>query len=178
MASKWIAGLLGVFVVLGVAGVGFAAFTDTVVVNGTATAGTVAIQLTPLPNNVNFPGHTLLSGLTPAKDAITLTAWNLVPGNYPHETVKIKNVGTVPVVLSVSLSGDSNMVPYLGTNGYDVYTTPSGIGAYAGTLNSGWVTLFPGHWVLDSIYVGIPSGSTSVPASMTFTITYTATAGT
>jgi hypothetical protein len=177
MASKWIAGMLGVFVVLGVAGVGFAAFTDTVVVNGTATAATVAIQLTPLPNNVNFPGHTLLTGLSEAKDSVTLTAWNLVPGDYPHETVKIKNVGTVPVQLSVALSGDQNMVLPAGTNGYDVYTS-SGLGAYAGTVNTGWVTLFPGHWVLDSIYVGIPSGATAVPASMTFSITYTATAGT
>ncbi len=178
MSTKWIAGLLGVFVVLGLAGVAFAAFTDQNVVNGTASPATVAIEMLPVANDVHFPGHTLFSGLSEVQDQVALTAWNLVPGDYPHESLKIMNVGTVAVTIAVTLWGDSAMVSLGGTNGYDLQTA-SGLTAVGGVYTvTSWVTLNPGQVATDTIYVGIPGGSTEVPASMSFTVTYTASAGT
>jgi predicted ribosomally synthesized peptide with SipW-like signal peptide len=177
MSGKWMVGALAVFVALGVAGVGFAAFTDVNVVNGTASAGTVAIQMTPLANDVHFPGHAVFSGLSEAQDQVTLTAWNLMPGDYPHEGLTITNIGTVPATVTVTLAGDVTMVSVGGLNGYDVHTA-SGLSAFGGSFTVVWVTLNPGASATDVLYVGIPAGSTVAPVPGTFTVTYTATAGT
>ncbi len=179
MSGKWVVGLVGVFVVLGVAGVGFAAFTDPLTINGSATAGTLDVHIVDYSNNVAYPGHTYLTHLSGDKKSIDLYAWNLVPGQYPNEQVKLKNVGTLPAHIAVTLvNSDGNLVAMGGADAFDVQTT-SGLTAVGGVWSvTHWVTLYPGHSIWDTIYVGIPAGSTSAPASTTFTIVYTATAGT
>jgi hypothetical protein len=171
MATRWIAGLLSVFVALGVAGVGFAAFTDPIVINGSASTGTLDIQIVYYTDLINFPGHTHID--TVADDQFTMTAWNLAPGDYPYEKVKVENVGTLMAAVSVNLVG-TGLIAVGGTDGIDVYTH-SGLSAVGGVFTHSWVTLAPGQHSWDWIYVGMPATSTTQGLSATFTITYTAT---
>lgn len=175
MSGHWIAALLGVLTVLAVSGVGFAAFSSVNTVNGTATATSVAIQMTPVGAILHHPGHADFSNLSEAKDQVTLTAWDLVAGDYPHQDLKITNVGTGTVTISVMLWGDAGLVATGGTYGYDVYTD-SGLSAVGGVLSVTWVTLHASASHVDRIFVGIPADSTGVPLGMSFTVTYTATA--
>ena len=189
--------------VLAVAGAGFAAFTATATINGKATAGSVDLAIIQTSvggcNSFYFaqypgPGNVTFSNLNAQKTAVTLTISNLTPSAYCGAFVKLENTGSVPANLSLALNtaGTNGVCPTNNDAAINCYsiTTLSGIdegqtywygspyGDTPTTSISNIVTLAPGGTYTDLIGAEIPTGSTdATPASTTFTLVYTASAG-
>ena len=205
MAQKWILGVVGAFAVLALAGVGFAAFTAQATVNGSASAASVDLQIvsqssfattcfylpdTPYPYAA-APGNVSLATGEGFVSTATMTASNLTPGVGCFVYVTIENTGSVPENVSVALStqGANGVCAAYAINCYDVISQ-SGIQASGlwyvigsptapgpATVSTDFVTLPVGGTYSDYIGVLIATTSTSAPASGTFTLTYTASAG-
>lgn len=180
LMAKWLAAMVGVFMLLGIAGVAFAAFTDTVTVNGSASRAVVNLEI--VSANVEhhtYPGDIHFTDQSEANNAITLTVTNIVPGEYLNAWLTVKNTGTVHANLDVTMSNLGGLVAVGGLNGYDVMGT-SGLWAYGGTYNVVHVDhLNPGDTYTEKITVGIPGGSDdSTPSTGAFLIVFTASIGT
>lgn len=199
MAKQWLIGVVAAFAVLGMAGMGFAAFTATATVNGSASAATMGVAFTENAtfacdyyyNHPGAPGNIAFSHENPAGNMITLTVANMTPGVYCVSGVVITNTGSVPVNMSVAFftAGTNGMCSAYQNDCFGVFTT-SGLGTdgsiwWIGQPNYGIVTdsysnfatLAPGGTFTDYIGVDLPAGSTSAPSVGTFQIVYTASAG-
>jgi len=181
MTKKWVVGVLGVLAVAALVGVGYSAFTATATVNGTATAGIAAIEVTSTgagycqyPTGAPAPGSFVFA--ENAKDTVlSVTVSNLVPGSICVTSVTVQNVGTVPVALSAQLNATGGICSGPALNCYDVATT-SGLSSAAGIFSVPAFANLGGPY-LDSISVSIPAGSTSAPASGSFAVFYIGSAG-
>ena len=184
MTKKWIAGMLGVLAVAALVGVGYSAFTATATVNGTATAGTAEITVSspaagtcgyvgggPAPGGFSFAENHALT-------VLTVGLSNLVPGGICSFSFTVTNVGTVPVVLSDQLNETSGIcAPGPTLNCYGV-NDGSGLTSATPVLSvTSLATLAVGGTYLDTVWVGIPAGSTSAPPSGGFSIYFTGSAG-
>lgn len=205
MVQKWIVGMLGAFAVLAMVGVGFSAFTATATVNGSASAGTVGVAIvaessapatcfylpdTPYGGSA-APGSVLLNVPTALSSVATFTAANLTPGVGCDAYITIENTGSVPENISIALSTagangvcastDQNCFDVISQSGIEAasgyYFGGSPTGAGPASVSTNFVTLAPGATYADAVAVLIATGSTSAPASATFTLTYTASAG-
>ena len=198
MTRKWILGIGAALALVAVAGTGFAAFTATATVNGNATAGSVQLAIVNAYyldcggfNGQQYPGagNYTFYGENEARTSISLSVTNLTPDAWCQGEIIIENVGTVPVNVSVALNtpGSSGICVLDAVNCTAVATT-SGINdglqfyypPYTGPASSvsNFVTLAPGASFGDQIGVEIATGSTdATPASASFTLVYTASAG-
>lgn len=200
--KKWAMGLVGAFAVLGLAGVGFSAFTATAQVNGYAYGATMGLEIVssfgadcgslfhatpPGPGNFTFFGENV------AMTSISASVTNLTPGVYCEGAIELQNTGSVPVNVSVVLetAGTNGICTAYAINCYDVESI-SGIEAagwqwysasptagHSAYVSANFTTLNPGATYWDWIASNIPPTSTSAstPASGTFTLVYTASAG-
>jgi hypothetical protein len=197
MTRKWILGVGAALALVIVVGTGFAAFTATATVNGKATAGSVQLAIVNANyvscggfSGVSFPGpgNFTFFGENEARTSISLSVSNLTPDAWCQGYVELENVGSVPVNLSVTLNTPgSNGVCGIDLGNCTAVTTSSGINEgwqlwYGGptglTTVSNFATLAPGALYVDYVAVGIAGGSTDVtPATATFSLVYTASAG-
>ncbi len=184
MSNRWVVGLLGVLAVAALVGVGYSAFTATATVNGTATAGTAAIALNSpqagacaYPSGGPAPGSFSFSENT-SHTLVSVGVSNLVPGDFCYFSVTVTNVGTVPVVLNNQLNETSGIcAPGPSLNCFAVRDT-AGLTSATPVLNvNGITTLAVGGTYVDTIWVGIPSGSVTAPPSGLFSVFFTGVAG-
>lgn len=202
MAKKWVTSVVCAFAVLSISGIGFAAFTATATVNGTASAGTMGLEIISAVGadcgslfGATAPGagNFTFFDLNPGHTSISARATNLTPGVYCEGGLELQNTGSVPVTVGVELStpGLNGICTSYARNCYDVESL-SGIEAsgwqwYIGSPTAGtssygdanFATLNPGATYTDYLAVNLPELSTSAltPSGATFTIVYTATAG-
>jgi hypothetical protein len=181
VTKKWVVGMMAVLAVAALVGVGYSAFTATATVNGTATAGLDAIQVSSsqsgacfYPSGAPAPGSFGFS--LNAKDTVlTLSVTNMVPGAVCSTVATISNVGSVPVVLSNQLNTTSGICVGPALNCYDVSDT-AGLSSVTGIKNVNSIATL-GSPYADTINVWIPAGSTSAPSSGVFSIYYVGSAG-
>jgi hypothetical protein len=184
MLQRWVVGLLGVFAVAALVGVGYSAFTASATVNGTATAGTVSIEV-----RSSLSGSCTYASGAPAPGAFTFSenaadtvlsigVSSLVPGGVCTTQATVTNTGSVPVLLNDQLNESSGICASGPTlNCYDVSDT-AGLRSVSPVLNvNSIVTLAPGGSYTDTIAVYIPAGSTSAPASGNFAVYFMGSAG-
>lgn len=200
MAQRWILGLVAAIAVIALSGVGFAAFTANATVNGSASAGSVDLQIVydqgqgcgslygATPAGV---GNFTFYGLTEGATEISAKVTNLTPGVWCQGVIGLENVGSVPITLSIVVNtpGTNGVCVSYSFNCYDVETISgievtgwqwwvgsptAGTSAYA---SANFATLAPGQIYYDYLAVNIPHSSTSAPGAGAFTLVYTASAG-
>jgi predicted ribosomally synthesized peptide with SipW-like signal peptide len=87
-----------VVVMLALMGVGYAAWTDQLNINGTVTTGTLDVKL-QVPGFDPSQGCTMV--LSNGDDTLTLAATNVTPGMVCWSQIEVNNVGSIPVLISV-----------------------------------------------------------------------------
>ena len=200
MAKRWVLGVVGALVVLAASGVGFSAFTTTATVNGSATSASMGLEIVNSADigcgslygaAVPGPGNFTFYGLTAGMTQISVRATNLTPGVYCQGWIELENVGSVPVTVSVVVNTpgangictsyaydcyDVESISGVEVTGWQWYTASptAGTSAYA---SPNFATLAPGGVYYDYLASNIPHASTSAPATGTFTLTYTSSAG-
>lgn len=184
MPKSWIAVAVAVFAALVVAGVGFAAFTSSVYINGSATAGTEELEIISISHPTCSVPANGLSG-TYVGNTAYFNASGLYPGG-PSCTANIvvKNVGSLPAWLNSSLSyvygtcsGGSpsppNCYEYYDSTGISLTTTSDVTTGSAGVSNP----IAPGSTYTDSVTFSIPAGATGVVPTATVDETITGSWG-
>jgi hypothetical protein len=182
MAKKWLVGVVAAFAILGLAGVGFAAFTASANVYGNASAASPGISVSP------SDGYCATTSVDPSSPgAVYVNSSDLVPGVPCGGVVKVTNTGNVKEIVTSAITDDytgdlctAADLAAAAPNCYFVSDTQTGLGAGGDSgngLNGYYGVLLPGDSFLDNIEVLIPAGSTSVSPSEVFTITFTASQG-
>ena len=187
MPKKWVLGAAVVFVTLAVAGVGFAAFSSSVYLNGTASAGTVSLTISgfysPPPGCASPSGSP--TAIYPAGPAPSNTVYFNVSGLFPGGPscsidFYIKNIGTLPAMInSTATYYATTCSPTISVDCYQFFDS-TGInlagGSYTGGGTSSYVIL-PGATLLVSATFSIPAGSTYVNGNAAVDVTYTGSWG-
>jgi len=110
VARRWLVGMVGVIAALGLAGFGFAAFTSTATITGTAISGQFLLAWdagaagTPSPVDAQSC-HTVGSGTV-----LTFTGTNFAPGDGCSVTDLLYDTGSVPgtVTEAYTLTGSAS----------------------------------------------------------------------
>lgn len=202
MTRKWQLGLIGAIALLALTGVGFSAFTASATVYGNASAATMDLKIVGegaygacqywLPGLPTGPGNITFTGLNAAETQVTWNVANVTPNDLCNAYVVLENAGSVPVNVSVALNTpgfngictagelncyDINTLSGIQANGW-IWWVGSPTGGTSSYADSNFVTLNPGQTYTDLLTVDIPPGSDdSTPASATFSLVYTASAG-
>jgi len=95
MAKNWVLGVAGLIAVLGVAGIGFATYTATATVNVNATAGSFYLYESGAVASSSISSASGGCGFSAPGTSITLTATNLLPGDYCNFTVTVTDPGSI-----------------------------------------------------------------------------------
>jgi len=172
---------------LALSGVGFAVYSASVTINGTASGGTLVLGTSSWASGTTTPtgaGSCAWSDYVAGSPAtITLTVTNMAPGDSCTASLHIDNLGTLPMT--------SESTTFAGVTGYFCtsggYTTNCffvtdslGLQSYVGSNGANGLTVSPGgsypggYWVT----VTYASGSTVQSESASFTITFTGSVGT
>ena len=162
---------------LALSGIGYAAFTYSITVTGSASAGTLAIGFTtPANSGTSTPSGDGSCSFSGTGGSTTLTVTNMVPGDTCTAQITIQNTGTVPTSSeTTSISGG----PYCNTVGQlNCFAVTDGLGldSESGATGSGG-SIGVGGTYLYSVNVIFPTGSTDQGTTASFTITVTASAG-
>jgi len=162
---------------LALTGIGYAAFTYSITVTGTASAGTLAIEFNvPANPGVSTPSGDGACSFSGTGTSTTLTVTNMVPGDTCTAQITIQNIGTVPTSTeTTAISGG----PYCNSPGQlncFAVTDSLGLNSETGATGSGG-SIGVGGTYLYSVNVIFPTGSTSQSTTASFTITVTASAG-
>ena len=94
MAGKWVIGMISVIAIAAVAGIGFASYQQSATVTVTANAGSFYLVAT-----ATLTGSSLAVGTcTPSAvgASVTLTATNMLPGDYCNWTFTDRDAGSLP----------------------------------------------------------------------------------
>lgn len=108
MGSRMVLAMVAAIAIVAVGGIGFATFTATATVNGTATGGTAELHWSGAPTYAYGSGYVTgcspsFSGYDGTGDTVmTINAAGFAPGDYCQITETIVNGGTVGVTLSSS----------------------------------------------------------------------------
>ena len=154
---------------LALTGVGFATFTSSIYVNGSASAGTLVLGFTTpaTPGATSNGGSCTFSG---TGGSTTLTVSNLAPGDICTATITVANSGSLPSASeTTSLSGLTNVCTSPGTNCFYVYDN-LGLQSWTGANGAGGTVPVSGSFVY-SVSVQLAPGSTVQSESGSFTIT-------
>ncbi len=169
--GRWVLALAAMLVLVMTGGIGYAAFTSTATINGTATSGTVDLVVTAMYLGVDPPGAYVQSNVLPATH---VTAWvnNTAPSTDYNITIVVENIGTVP----------ATGFNYIKT---ETTTGPSACHFFGSTFSDSALNRPPG----DALAPGVPfatywdlhapafSDSCGGEPYLTFSVTFTATAG-
>jgi len=105
MRTKQLAGLLSIFAVVAITGVGYAVFTSNIALNATATAGTLSIAwVGPASPGVVTSSHNVTCSAVLTPTLLTITVGGLYPGavcSMPlGDGVIVENTGSLSAVVS------------------------------------------------------------------------------
>lgn len=183
MARIWQIGLIAVIAAVAVGGIGFAAFTSTATINGTATGGTLNLQWTPT-GTPSIGAGTLVEtnafdgcSATVAPSLITITATNLAPGDECYINTSyglfLENTGSLPATVPWTFasdyiwSGGTAACPTSNFNGGDTlyagtYIVPAGGYVGQGSVVSGTPIV---------VIIGLDSGTGNACQGVSATLT-------
>jgi len=172
MQAKRLGGFLTVVVAILAVGVGYAAFTSQVTLNGNASAGTLSIQwIGPAYPAVTTTDPNLTCNVTLTPSVVTMTVGGLYPGascTMPlSDKVVVKNVGTLPAAIAGVYAAGPVTGPSSPCTSGNFYVANSG---YSPTLSSG--SSFP--W-FQTIGLESSAGNGCQGDTFTFTIYFNAT---
>ena len=165
---------------LALTGVGYAAFTSSITVNGTASAGTLSIAFTTPANTAGY-GTSTPSGVGSCSfsgtgASTTLTVSNMDPGDTCTADITVANTGSLPTSSeATSLSGAPEACVPTSTSPYNCFTISDNLGlnSYTGASGSGGAVASGGSFTY-TVSVALPSTATTQGLSGSFTITLTA----
>ena len=169
--TRWIVPAAAAVVLLVSSGVGFAAFSATATVNGTASAASVGLVVTSV-SLVGAPGYITVA--TTALPASIVEAWinNTPPQTLLNISIVIKNIGTVPlenIAWTYSTTFHGPATCSVGAySAVPVANDPPGDAMGPGVS-------FDSYWILHS--GNLPARCAGLEWA-TFTVSYTGTAGT
>ncbi len=165
MGRKWILGLVGIVGVAALAGIGFAQFTATATISGTATAGSYG------PITIGSAGTYVSSGIAACSvsgsgNAGTYSASGFNPGDYCTTSPVISVGGNLPGTLTetVTLSGTTNCGA---TNWTESDTIGSGYSLVGGGSFTDYITV--------TLLSSAPSGCNGASVGLTIDIVGTST---
>ena len=169
--------ILLIVLLLGLA-VGYAIFTDTLTITGTANAkGSFDVRFiscTPTIAGANISATTNATSISADGNELTVSAVDLkYPGAYVQYAVKIKNVGSIPAkVVSFTKTGGSDHIEIVGTTGVtgdsDV-TIP--VGEVLAADDECTYTFYV-RWKTDTSDITDPTTEFTEDTSFTMTINY------
>ena len=157
---------------LALTGVGFAAFTSSIYVYGTAGAGTLAVQFNnPATPGTSTPSGAGTCGFSGTGGSTSFTASNLAPGDICTATITVYNTGSLPTTSeTTSLSAPVNVC-----NGANCFYVSDSLGLQSWTATNGFGgPVGIGGSFVYSVSVQLDPGSTVQSESGSFTITLTA----
>jgi len=177
MGKRWLMGLVAVVAFVAVGGLGFAAFTTSAYINGSASAGTFQLQWqgpasgTPSAyyNTCPTPYATTT---TNSSDTLVLSAGNLAPGDYCVFTAQLVDIGTLP----------GNSYDFVSTDAYSgcSWFLTDNFGGHHNPPETplGPIGIAPGSPISYSATLGLSGGQGNgcQSAWLTFTVTVTGTA--
>ena len=177
MRERWMIGLVAAITVIGVGGIGFAAFTTTATVNGTATGGTEELHWSGSPT-VAPTGS--VTGCAPSFSdydgtgdiAMSIAATGFAPGDTCTVTETLVNGG------SVGLTVATGPAAITGVTNVNSNTCQANEWTATSTVNdASSTTLAPSGTTLYTITVGLNSnaGNECQGATATFSDTLTGT---
>jgi len=162
MTGKLLMGMISVIAVAAIAGIGFATYTSTASVTVTANAGSFYIQASGVLTASSLAVGTCT--LSATGSAITLSANNMLPGDYCNWTATYTDQGSLP----------GSLVTWFGSG-----LSGSACGQF--TLPNQWIiypvaTVSPGGTAASfwANYTDVGSGTVTGSCSGTNTITYQA----
>jgi hypothetical protein len=171
--------MAAIVAVVAVGGIGFASFTATAYLNGSAQAGTIQLQWgadpVATPSATYVTCSAVVGETTTAGDTLTVSASNLAPGDSCSFADSLNDVGSLPGTTYAQLQaptfagGDSSWfaTDTYGTHSYPPVESPLGP-----------ISIAPGAPIAYTLTWGLNSGDASNQgASVSFTILFTATAG-
>lgn len=157
MGKRWMLGLVAVFAVVAVGGIGFAQFTANAYVNGSATGGIAEIHFSGSPTVTNTgytscsPGFSSYNDVYGYDNVMTITANYFAPGDWCQVSEYAVNGG------SVGLSVSSGSGPYItGVSGGSGFCTAS---EWTITDNGPWGDVAPGGTFVVTVTVTLNSGA-------------------
>lgn len=177
------AGALALLTVLLVAGTGFAAFTTTVSVQGSASAGTLGpFYWGATPTSNGFGTYSACSDSTStthsSDDTLNVVATNLAPGDLCGYSADLYNPGSLPAYVNETLSSTSGSLCAeldFSSNGFTPGVT---IGAGGQTGSTNYLVPANGHipWG-GTIYLPSTADDSVMGGTCTFTVSVTGSAG-
>ena len=141
-------GLIALIVVLslGIIGVGYAAWSQTLSVTGTVAAGTYDVQLTNVSKTDDVNGVATISATLADSHTITIALSKLYPGSVEKVNFDVKNNGTIPSkVTAITINTVSGTTLDIDLSGADAHNdvTASLTGITTSTTIAGGATITP-----------------------------------
>ena len=169
MKGRWLMGLVAAVAVIAMAGVGFAAFTSIVTVNGSVTAGTAEIEWTGTPTtSIGGPDSATCTAPTPTSGGtvLTITITGFGPGDSCSidAYILVESTSTDVTISSAFVASTNSMS--CGTDQFayfDSYSTPSSM-------------FGPDTSHLDEINIALDADAVAACSGVTLTLTDTVTA--
>ena len=183
MRRQWVMGMVAVVALVAVGGIGFAAFSTSAYLNGAASAGTLGpltwSNLGTTTTSSAYVTCTVVTGTqTNTSDTLVVTVGNLAPGDLCQFSGDLNNGGSIPAnVYSLVTCYDQTTGGCTVTSLYDNFA-PAGAGESYG-IQYGPITISSGSPLAYSGTVQLTPGLGNAyqGATCTFTVTFTATAG-
>jgi hypothetical protein len=165
---------------LALTGIGYATFTSTIYVNGTATAGTLNIAFAASPylaTGTTSPVGAGTCSFSGTGSSTTLTVTNMAPGDTCTATITVANTGSLPTASeTTSITAGSYLCSgVLYPNCFIVYDN-LGLNSFTGATGSGGPVASGGNFAYN-VEVAYVSASTSQGLTGTFTIAVTGSVG-
>jgi hypothetical protein len=178
MLGKQLTTVLAITVLALAGGLGYAAFTSTITVNGSAQAGTLTlgfnVPVTTGTTNPTAAGTCYFSG---TGGSTTLTVTNMAPGDTCTATITVQNSGTLPTSSETTTASGSYLCAGAIVTDCYVITDNLGLNSYFGTPGSGGALAANTGSFVYSATVTLPAGSTTQSSASSFTISITGTVG-
>jgi hypothetical protein len=171
-------GLVAVVAFVAVGGLGFAAFTTSAYINGSAGAGTFQLQWQGPATGT--PSASYVSCITPyattttnASDTLVLSAGNLAPGDYCVFTAQLVDIGTLPGNTYDFITSVAGPCSWFFSDNYGGHTAPPVPETPLGPLG-----ITPSSPISYSATLGLWAGQGNAcqGATLTFSVTVTGTA--
>lgn len=179
MLGKQLTTVLAISVLALAGGLGYATFTSTVTVAGSAQAGTLALGFAGSPylsSGTTSPTGAGTCYFSGTGGSTTLTVTNMAPGDTCSATITLENSGSLPTASeTTTISGTQLCTGSFNYNCF-VVTDSLGLNSYYATNGAGGPIASGGTYGY-SVTVTLASGSTQQSESGTFTISVTGSVG-
>jgi hypothetical protein len=183
MSSKLLLGVIAMVAVVAVGGVGFATYTSSVTIHGSASSGDLSLAFDYGYGTAGT--YAVCSVYYLYGNVAYFSATDLSPGDHCSVTLGVINNGTLPATsesttfgyLTGSVCntvGQTDCIQVTDNLGYTGLNTEGGVSGSDGKVIGAGGGLYPGNYIVT---VTEPSGSSSQGLTLGFTITFTGSVG-